>query len=259
MTVGDGRNQGMRGLAAMLVALAVVMSGGPAGAEPNVAQSEPPAATEAPAKPEKSAKPTKLFRLTVKPSSLRSETVIFTFRGKIAAPLAEEIEREFERYKAGVSRIKFNLDSGGGSVKEGKKVIEVLQRIKRSHKLDTFVNAGHKCGSMCVFLYAQGQRRYAATASLWLFHEVSYSNRTTNKVTRLDRGKWLELLDVYLAPAGVSPAWLAELKTHAVGSDYWRTGEALVREGSGLVHKTTSDEIKRTITPVAQQPGMASR
>ena len=100
---------------------------------------------------------------------------------------------------------------------------------------------------MCVFLYAQGQQRYAAAASLWLFHEVSYKDPATGRVNKLDRDKWLSLINSYLVPAGVSSEWIVDLKQHAFGSDYWRTGEALVREHSGLVLRTTSDEVRRRL------------
>lgn len=185
-------------------------------------------------------------RLVVKPGH-RSDTVFFVVSGKIAAPLAREIEQAFEKNKDQVRRIVLKLNSGGGSVAEGKRVIEVLQRIRATHELVTAVDAGRSCGSMCVFLYAQGHRRFAASASLWLFHEVSHKDSTTHRVNRLDRTGWLRLIDTYLIPAGVSPRWIADLKQHAFGSDYWRTGEALVRERSGLVLKLTSDEVKRHV------------
>jgi len=193
--------------------------------------------------------PAKRPMIAVKPSPVRSDTIIITFSGKIQAPLADEIARAFDSHKATTKRVLLTINSGGGSVGEGKKVIAVLARIKATHQLDTYVKAGQHCGSMCVFLYAQGHKRYAAPASLWLFHEVSFTDNATKQITRLDRPKWIELIDTYLAPSGVSPAWIASLKQHAFGADYWRTGEALIRERSGLIHKATSDEIKRTVVP----------
>lgn len=198
--------------------------------------------------------PAKRPMIGVKPSPGRPDTIIMTFSGKIRAPLADEIAKAFESHKATTKRILLTLNSGGGSVKEGKRVIELLTRIKATHQLDTFVKAGGRCGSMCVFLYAQGHKRYAASASLWLFHEVSFTDKKTNNIYKLDRAKWIELIDAYLAPAGVSPVWLDDLKKHAFATDYWRTGDALLREKSGLIHKATSDEVKRVVVPKGAQP-----
>ena len=142
-------------------------------------------------------------RLIVQPSVRRPDSVIFALSGKIEAPLARQIEEAFEQHKDHVRRIVLKLNSGGGSVRAGRKAIEVLQRIKKTHQLDTVVEAGRQCGSMCVFLYAQGQQRYAAAASLWLFHEVSCRIPATGRVNKLDRDKWLSLIDSIRACRGL--------------------------------------------------------
>lgn len=192
-------------------------------------------------------------RLVVQPSE-KPDTIVFAVSGKIEAPLARQIEEAFDAHKGRVRRIVLKLNSGGGSVRVGRKTIDVLQKIKETHTLDTEVEAGRHCGSMCVFIFAQGQHRSAAAASLWLFHEISFNDPATGRINRLDREKWFDLIDTYLEPAGVSPDWIADLKRHAIGSDYWRTGEALVRERSGLIHETTSDEIKRRIERKVPEP-----
>ncbi len=101
--------------------------------------------------------------------------------------MSAEINEAFEQYKDRVNTVELKLDSGGGSVKEGERVISILQNIKKTHKLATAVGAGKKCGSMCVFIYVQGQKRLAAPASLWLFHEVSMKDKHTHRIARLDR------------------------------------------------------------------------
>lgn len=180
-----------------------------------------------------------------------TDALVMIWAGKIQAPMSDEIRAAFDLNKDRVKIIELKLDSAGGSVKEGERVIGVLQDIKKTHKLYTAVGPGKRCGSMCVFIYVQGQRRLAAPASLWLFHEVSFRNRITNKVTRLDRGSWEKLVDKYWVPAGVSPAWIADVKTHTNQTDYWQSGDSLLNNGSNIIHKPLSDE-KRRVIPAAQ-------
>ena len=112
-------------------------------------------------------------RLKIKGPTSGSNTVVMGWQGEIAAPMAAQISEAFEARKAGATRFLLLLDSGGGSVAEGERVIEVLRRIKRTHELMTAVAHGQKCGSMCVFIFVQGQERIGALTSAWLFHEVS--------------------------------------------------------------------------------------
>src|SRR5262245_611442 len=86
-----------------------------------------------------------------------SGTVVMSWHGRVGAPMAQQIRHAFEAHKRRSSRIVLKLDLGGGSVREGECVIGVLRSIKRTHDLQTVVGRGKKCGSMCVFIYAQGQ------------------------------------------------------------------------------------------------------
>ena len=78
--------------------------------------------------------------------------------------MSDEISAAFEQNKSTIKKVELKLDSVGGSVAEGEKVIDVLKKIKTTHKLYTVVGAGRRCGSMCVFIYVQGQKRFAAPA-----------------------------------------------------------------------------------------------
>lgn len=186
-------------------------------------------------------------RLKVVPSPSRPGTVIMIWSGKVEPGMADAINTAFHTHKASTRRIVLSLNSGGGSVDEGRRVIAVLGAIKRTHELDTFVKAGSMCGSMCVPIYLQGQKRYAATSSLWLFHEVSYKDNVTKQITRLDRPAFQKLIDDFFIPAGVSKDWIATMLPNTQGTDYWRTGDALIRENSNIVHQATSDTNKRIV------------
>src|SRR5687768_14277206 len=89
-------------------------------------------------------------RLRVKGATSGSNTVVMAWHGESAAPMAAQLNEAFEARKAGATRFVLLLDSGGGSVAEGERVIDVLRRIKQTHELMTAVAHGHKCGSMCV-------------------------------------------------------------------------------------------------------------
>lgn len=182
-------------------------------------------------------------------SSTHSNVLVMVWYGKIEAPMSTEISAAFEENKNRINTVELKLDSGGGSVKEGERVISILQNIKKTHKLKTVVAAGKKCGSMCVFIYVQGQKRLAAPASLWLFHEVSIKNRHTHRIARLDRISWEQLVDRYWIPAGVSPTWIANVKAHTVRTDYWQSGESLLKDGSNIILQPLSDEHLRVVSP----------
>jgi ATP-dependent protease ClpP protease subunit len=188
-------------------------------------------------------------RLKLSRSQSHPEVLIMKWKGIIRPGMTKAIHKAFEKHKAEFSVIEFEIDSDGGSVREGEHAIAELQEIKKTHKLYTGVIAGRRCGSMCVFIYVQGQKRYAAPASIWLFHEVSRTDKHTKKIYELDREQWERLIDKYWVPAGVSPEWIADMKQHTFQTDYYQTGQDLIAHNSGIVHKALSDERKRKVFP----------
>lgn len=194
-------------------------------------------------------------RLTVLPSK-SDGAITLAWSGRVAGPMALDIRTAFEAQKDRSRRLVLKLNSGGGSVAEGERVIELLREIKATHEVETVVEQGQMCGSMCVFIYLQGNRRVAALSSLWLFHEISYNDPKTNKILRLDRAAWERLVDKYYAAAGVSAAWTERMKPLTVASDYWQTGSDLMREQSGIVHVALGNQRERLIADRAPaRPG----
>jgi ATP-dependent protease ClpP protease subunit len=172
-----------------------------------------------------------------------------TWQGPIAAPMANQIRDAFESRKRQATRFVFRLSSHGGSVAEGERVIEVLRQIKSTHELETVVTQGDVCASMCVFIYVQGQKRFGALTSSWLFHEVSHMDPVTRQTTKLDRAAWERLVDKYFRPAGVSEEWIADLKPRTIQSDYWQTGSDLIRSNSGIIHEPLANQTARVVVP----------
>lgn len=188
-----------------------------------------------------------LGQLRVGSSPAHPGAIVLSWSGRIAAPMASQIKDAFEQRKYTATKVVLRLTSGGGSVDEGERVIKVLRDIKTSHQLQTVVNHGQMCGSMCVFIYAQGEKRTAALSSTWLFHEVSRADPATKKIAVLDRPRWEYLVDTYLRPAGVTAEWIAKMKPYTVKSDYWQTGADLVNENSGLIHESLSNQQARIV------------
>ena len=188
-------------------------------------------------------------QLRLSKSRRHPEVLIMRWKGEVRRGMAEKIHAAFEKHKLSHSVIRLVIDSPGGSVREGERVIQVLQTIKATHRLSTVIMPGKRCGSMCVFIYVQGEKRFAAPASIWLFHEVSRSDKHTRKIYALDRGQWERLIEKYWLPAGVNPTWIAEMKQHTFQTDYYQTGKDLLQQHSGIVHKALSDELRRKVVP----------
>ena len=90
---------------------------------------------------------------------------------------------------------------------------------------------------MPVFL--QGERRYGALTSSWLFHEVAQqaldamgdqTGKTTIPPELTER-----LFKDYYLPAGVSKKWLARLRPLIRNQDLYQTGENLVQLESRII------------------------
>jgi hypothetical protein len=191
------------------------------------------------------------------------DTLIMLWSGTIAAPMSAQISEVFEQKRHQTRRVVLKLDSVGGSVNEGERAIEVLRNITRTHRLETVVEQGRMCGSMCVFIYLQGQQRTAALSSLWLFHEISKVDPKTKQVVSLKRAPWEALVDKYYPAAGVSSEWTARMKPNTIKSDYWQTGADLVNDHSGIVHVALSNRRERVIagqeSPAQDRPRTEER
>ena len=185
-------------------------------------------------------------------SSNRPDTMVMSWNGPIAAPMANQIRDAFESRRQQAKRVLFRISSHGGSVAEGERVIDVLRQIRTTHLLETTVTQGDVCASMCVFIYLQGQKRFGALTSSWLFHEVSHMDPVTKQPTKLDRAAWERLVDKYFPPAGVSSSWIADLKPRTIGSDYWQTGADLINASSGIIHQSLANQTTRVLAPGAR-------
>jgi ATP-dependent protease ClpP protease subunit len=103
------------------------------------------------------------------------------------AGMGDDLRAALGEYGTTLNRVVLFLDSAGGQVEEGNRVIEALNEIKLRHQLITVVPHGKLCASMCIPIFLQGEDRLAARASVWIFHEVA--QRQANGTIRRKRRK----------------------------------------------------------------------
>ena len=125
--------------------------------------------------------------------------------------------------------------------------IGLLRYIKRTHMLETIVDRGEICASACIPVFLQGQRRWGALTSSWLFHEVWHWADTKRKEARVNRTLTERLFQDYYLPAGVSETWLGHLRIMVQHSDYWQTGENLWEDKSGIITDPLDNLVPRDV------------
>ncbi len=209
----------------------------------------PPATTPAPT-PAPAASPTASPPpLLVRPHTSETGTTMLFWSGAVGPNMPSLIWSAFQEHKATTKRFVLVLNSGGGSVMAGEQVITVLRGIRATHRLDTEVRNGRMCGSMCVFIYLQGQTRNAAPASTWLFHEITRPAAPDAKMPVIDRARGDQLIAKYYPAAGVSAVWTQQMKPMIYNSDYWLTSRDVVEAKSGIVTSLLGNIQARVLVP----------
>ena len=170
----------------------------------------------------------------------RVDGVILDWRGRIEAPLAARLDEAFRIHAGSANRFVIALHSPGGSLQHGREVIGVIRRMQQTHAVDTLVEDGRTCASMCVAVYLAGAHRAAGPRASFMFHEVSYRDSLSGRVEEVPADSIARATDQfferYLAPAGLDRGWLAGLREAVRGRNVWRTAQALVEERAGIVH-----------------------
>jgi hypothetical protein len=182
-------------------------------------------------------------------------TLYIDWSGPIVAGMADDLRTALDKYGTILDRVVLFLDSAGGQVEEGDRVIAILNEIKLRHQLITVVAHGKLCASMCIPIFLQGEDRLAARASIWLFHEAT--QRQANGELRTDTAETWRLFRKYYAPAGVPTRWLKSIAPMIEEADLWQTGGDLVSAKSGIILHPLGDRTVRDLTapPVAADRG----
>jgi ATP-dependent protease ClpP protease subunit len=180
-------------------------------------------------------------------------TLYISWSGEVTIGMAEALRTTFATYAARTHRVALFLASPGGSVEEGERVIHVLKKIAETHRLATIVMHGQICASMCIPIYLQGDDRFAARSSLWVFHEAGRQNGEGD--VTVDSRETMRLLRAYYVPAGVSLDWLNGLLPLINKSNYWQTGQDLITAKSGIITNPIDNQTPRPEARHTRRPG----
>ncbi len=168
----------------------------------------------------------------------RGGTVVLAWEGRIDLPMHTLLARAFDKWREKSGHFILQLNSQGGSLREGSDVIELLKRIKRTHKLDTYVASGGICMSMCVPLFLQGNSRIAGSSARFMFHEPKryYDDGSEAKGFSFEREALSRrFFDRYFVNSPMNEVWRADLEQNWAGKDVFKSSKQLVEEGSNIV------------------------
>ena len=173
--------------------------------------------------------------------------VVLAWNGPIEKPMRGEIAAAIGRFKADTRPLVISFNSPGGSIAHGREVMAVIRDASRKHRIDTLVENGGVCASMCVPIYLIGTQRSAHPKAHFMFHEASLMEPVDPEISPTDRKaslpfrKAIEALatdDLFandIATQRVNMKWLTNMRTRIAGREVWLTGQQLVDESSGIV------------------------
>lgn len=168
--------------------------------------------------------------------------------GRIQKPMAQQLSQTIETWHGkALNGFELVLNSRGGKMREGRKVINILRKLKTTRRLNTAVHPGTICGSSCIPIYLQGQERAAGAATLWLLHEVGRSDPKTRKLIALRPKKTQFYFREYFMPAGVPQAWIDMISKKIRGRDVWWTGVQIYQSGSNIITRRLKSSRKRKL------------
>jgi ATP-dependent protease ClpP protease subunit len=178
------------------------------------------------------------------------DRIVLGWSGPVQEPMSERIASAFDRYKADRRRLVLVLNSPGGSIEHGRKVVAAIRA--RGRAVDTFVQKAGVCGSMCVPIFLVGTERLADPEAFFMKQTVKEGVREDNKrqqVPASEEAAFSETVkaietqvtdDLFrndIGIRGVNMAWLAGMRRKIASRDVWMSGQQLADEGSGIVDR----------------------
>ena len=118
------------------------------------------------------------------PSTKKRNRVVLAWSGPISAPMRDHIVAAIDKYKADTRHLVIALNSPGGSIAHGREVMEAIRKASRVRPIDTLVEKGGVCASMCVPIYLIGATRTADPGAYFMFHEASLRSPKAKKAAR---------------------------------------------------------------------------
>ncbi|WFU81687.1 ATP-dependent Clp protease proteolytic subunit [Bradyrhizobium sp. CIAT3101] len=184
--------------------------------------------------------------------SVREEPdrIVLGWSGPVQEPMSERVAAALDRYKADRRNLVLILNSPGGSVEHGRKVVAAIRT--RDRAIDTLVEKAGVCASMCVPIFLTGRERNADPEAYFMFHQVSLDRSAKENLKRKEFSdseraavsQMVKTLETAITDdffhtdfdiRGVNPAWLAMMRRKIASGDVWMSGQDLVAEGSGVV------------------------
>ncbi len=178
-------------------------------------------------------------RLVVRQLDGGDRAVVLSWHHDIDVPMVQRFREAFDEWGGRTGRFVIDLSSRGGALYEGRKLVDLIDEMSRSHQIDTRVGPNGICLSMCVPIFMTGKRRTAAATSKWMFHQPRFVNFVTDEEEDVPERERRALAERFFARyfnhPDISEQWRNDLKREWQGGDVWRTGAQLVQENSGIV------------------------
>ncbi len=185
-------------------------------------------------------------KLTIRPNPQNQKAIIYEWTGSIDIPMARLLQVEFSKTKDTYQHITLVLNSEGGAVSEGAQVIKLINNMKRTHTVKTYVGKDMLCASMCVPIFMAGENRTASAHSQWMFHQPILVNAVSGQEGfSFGNDKQLAAIDIYhqfYKNSVLNPAWAEKLKQDwQDGKEIWKTGRQLKREDANIIQKIEAE------------------
>jgi ATP-dependent protease ClpP protease subunit len=178
--------------------------------------------------------------------------IVLGWSGPVQEPMSERVAAAFDRYKADQRRLVLILNSPGGSIEHGRRVVAAIRA--RGRAIDTLVQKAGVCASMCVPIFLAGTKRMADPEALFMFHQASLNSSGKENIKRQEFSASEEAIFSHAVKAietqatddffrndigirGVNMVWLARMREKISDRDVWMSGQQLVDEGSGIVDR----------------------
>jgi ATP-dependent protease ClpP protease subunit len=182
--------------------------------------------------------------------------IVLAWSGPIANPMRDDIATAIDRFKADPRRLVVTLNSPGGSIGHGHEVMAAIRDAAHGRPIDTSIEKGGVCASMCVPIYLLGSRRTADPRAHFMFHEASFSphvgpegGESAPAATPAFR-KVIETIvtdgfyETDIGQQRVNAQWLREMRTKIVDREIWVTAQQLIDADSGVVDALVPTAVK---------------
>ena len=181
-----------------------------------------------------------------------ADRIVLGWSGPVQEPMSERIAATIDRYQTDRRRLVLILNSPGGSIEQGRKVVAAIRA--RDRAIDTLVQKAGVCASMCVPIFLAGTERIADPEAYFMFHQASLSSSGRESIKQKQFSESEAALFPQTVKAietqvtddffrndigirGVSRVWLARMREKIPGRDIWMSGQQLVDERSGIIDR----------------------